>query len=56
MHLEYPPCTAINQLVKRLKGRSSRKQQQEFPSYKKDIGGTIIGQVPASMEFGEQAM
>ena len=31
MHVEYPPRTAISQLMKRIKGRSSRKLQVEFP-------------------------
>lgn len=31
MHIEYPPKMALADLVKRLKGRSSRLIQQEFP-------------------------
>jgi len=31
MHLEYRPSLSISSLVKKLKGRSSRKLQQEFP-------------------------
>src|SRR5690606_13792932 len=31
MHLEYPPKTSISDLIKRLKGHTSRKLQMEFP-------------------------
>ncbi len=31
MHIEYPPKLSISDLVKRLKGRSSRMLQAEFP-------------------------
>ncbi len=39
MHLEYRPSQDISSLVKRLKGRSSRKLQQEFPNLKKKYWG-----------------
>jgi putative transposase len=39
MHIEYPPKTAIADLVKRLKGRSSRLIQQEFPKLKQRYWG-----------------
>ncbi len=39
MLLEYPPSLAISNLVKRLKGRSSRILQQEFPMLKKRYWG-----------------
>jgi putative transposase len=35
MHLEYRPSKSMSDLTKRLKGRSSRKLQQEFPELKK---------------------
>ena len=35
MHIEYPPKLAISELVKRLKGRSSRLLQQEFLQLRK---------------------
>jgi putative transposase len=35
MHLEYRPSKSMSDLIKRLKGRSSRKLQQEFPELKK---------------------
>jgi len=37
MHIEYPPKLNISNIVKSLKGRSSRKLQQEFPSLEKMI-------------------
>ena len=39
MHLEYRPSHSVSNLVKRLKGRSSRKLQQEFPELKKRYWG-----------------
>lgn len=35
MHIEYRPSQNISVLVKKLKGRSSKKLQQEFPKMKK---------------------
>ena len=39
MHLEYPPTINISDLMKRLKGRTSRLLQQEFPKLKKRYWG-----------------
>ena len=39
MHIEYAPKLSISSIVKSLKGRSSRKLQQEFPSLKKRYWG-----------------
>lgn len=39
MHVEYPPSLSISELVKRLKGRSSRKLQPEYPELKKRYWG-----------------
>lgn len=39
MHIEYAPRLALSDLVKRLKGRSSRMLQQEFPHLKKRYWG-----------------
>jgi len=39
MHIEYRPSQSISDLVKRLKGRSSRKIQQEFPELGKRYWG-----------------
>lgn len=39
MHLSYPPKLSISEIVKRLKGRSSRKLLQEFPHLKKRYWG-----------------
>ncbi len=35
MHVEYAPKLNVSLMVKSLKGRSSRRLQQEFPSLKK---------------------
>lgn len=34
-HIEYPPRTSLSDLVKRLKGRSSRRLQEEYPALRK---------------------
>lgn len=39
MHISYRPSKSISQLVKKMKGRSSRKLQQEFPELKKRYWG-----------------
>lgn len=39
MHIEYRPSHSISALVKRLKGRSSRKLQEEFPELSKRYWG-----------------
>jgi putative transposase len=39
MHINYLPSSSISDLVKKLKGRSSRKLQQEFPELKKKYWG-----------------
>jgi putative transposase len=39
MHIEYPPKLALSDLLKRLKGRSSRMLQQEFPHLQKRYWG-----------------
>ena len=43
MHVEYRPSLSISDLVKKLKGRSSRKIQQEFPELKKRYWVVIFG-------------
>ena len=35
MHLEYPPSISLAELVQKLKGRTSRKIQEEFPDLSK---------------------
>ncbi len=35
MHLGYRPSQSISSLVKKMKGRTSRKLQQEFPKLQK---------------------
>ena len=39
MHVEYRPSLSISSFVKKLKGRSSRRLQQEFPKLKKRYWG-----------------
>jgi len=39
MHIEYPAKLSISDLVKRLKGRTSRRLQDEFPDLKKRYWG-----------------
>ncbi len=39
IHVEYPPSLSISILVKKLKGRSSRLLQQEFPALGKTYWG-----------------
>jgi len=39
MHLEYPAKLSISNLMKRLKGRTSRRLQDEFPKLKKRYWG-----------------
>ena len=39
LHIEYPPKVSLSQLVKRLKGNTSRKLQQEFPKLKERYWG-----------------
>ena len=48
MHLSYRPSQSISSLVKRLKGRSSRKLQQEFP----ELGKKYWGQHFWAIGFG----
>ena len=53
MHIEYPPRLALADLVKRLKGRSSRIIQQEYPQLRKRYWGDTSGQ--SAMERGVPA-
>lgn len=39
MHIEYPPKLAIAEIVKRLKGRTSRMLQMEYPHLRKRYWG-----------------
>ena len=39
MHIEYPARLSVSDMVKRLKGRTSRRLQDEFPSLKKRYWG-----------------
>jgi len=39
MHVEYRPSLSLSTLIKKLKGRSSRKLQMEFPELKQRYWG-----------------
>ncbi len=52
MHIEYPPSKSISDLVKGLKGRSSRLLQKEFPELGKRYWGQLCGELV--MELGVQ--
>ena len=39
IHIEYPPKLSVSEIVKKLKGRSSRLLQHEFPHLKKRYWG-----------------
>ena len=39
MHIEYPPSKSMSDIVKKLKGRSSRKLQEEFKELSKQYWG-----------------
>lgn len=39
VHVEYPPETALSDLVKRLKGRTSRRLQEGYPSLRQRYWG-----------------
>ena len=39
MHIEYPPSLSLSELVKRLKGRSSRLLQREYPELQRRYWG-----------------
>jgi putative transposase len=45
MHVNYRPSLSISELVKKLKGRSSRKLQQEFPALNKKYWGRHFGAI-----------
>jgi putative transposase len=52
IHIEYPPRTSISQLVKRMKGRSSKLLQQEFPVLRKKYWGqAFLGDWLWSLEY-----
>ena len=39
MHIEYPPFRSVSDLVKRMKGRTSRRLQEEYPALGKRYWG-----------------
>ena len=48
MHIEYPPSKSISDLVKGLKGRSSRLLKKEFP----ELGKRYWGKHMLGIEYG----
>ncbi len=44
LHINYLPSLSLSNLVKKLKGRSSRKLQQEFPDLKNRFWDVTFGQ------------
>ena len=54
MHLEYRPSQDISSLVKKLKGRSSRKLQEKFPELRKKYwGASFLGNRFWLLEYGQ---
>ncbi len=52
MHIEYPPSKSIGDIVKRLKGRTSRLLQQEDPELLLSVlGEAFLGNRVWSMEY-----
>jgi putative transposase len=39
MHIEYPPSKSVSDLVRRMKGRTSRRLQEEYPALSKRYWG-----------------
>ena len=39
MHINYPPSKSVSEIVKKMKGRSSRRLQEEFPALRKRYWG-----------------
>ena len=52
IHLEYRPSLSISDLVKKLKGRSFRKLQQEFPELRKRYWSAFLGNRFWILEYG----
>src|SRR5210317_100920 len=42
VHVEYPPSLSVSNLVKKLKGRTSRVLQNEFPDLKRKYWGRHV--------------
>jgi putative transposase len=43
LHISYPPSLSISDIVKRLKGRSSRMLMQEYPELHRRYWGSHFG-------------
>jgi len=44
IHVNYRPSLSVSDLVQKLKGRTCRKLQDEFPELKKRYWGSTFGQ------------
>ena len=54
MHIEYPPNKSVSDIVKKIKGRTSRKLQMEFKSLSKQYWGeTLLGNRIWRLEYRE---
>jgi len=53
MPIEYPPNRSVSDIVKKLKGRRSRKLQREFKELSKQYWGKLLGDRIWSLEYGE---
>jgi len=54
MHIEYPSSLSVSDIVKKLKGRSSRKLQMEFKELSKQYWGeTFLGDRLRCVEYRE---
>ena len=52
MLIEYPPSKSVSELVKKMKGRTSRRLQQEYPELQKRYWGNTSGRL--AMGLGVQ--
>ena len=53
LHIEYPPSKSLSDLVRRLKGRASRRLQEEYPALSKRYWGRHFW--PSDMARGARA-
>jgi putative transposase len=53
MHIEYPLSKSLSDLVKRMKGRTSRRLQEEYPALRRGTGADTSG--PSGTGHGARA-
>ena len=51
MHIEYAPSKSISDLLKRLKGRTSRRLQEEYLAAQKVLGAAFLGDWVWGVEY-----